>query len=256
MAKKYLKSPESLKSLGILIVLVLFSLMIWNDPIASFVLGPVKIFVITVHELGHALVCILTGGTVDGLTIVSDNQGHGGLTFCRGGMPLLYDQTGYLGTAFFGCLLILVGRKKEAARFLLLGISLCIGFATFYFMSGTLFTEGRVMEGIGSMAWGFVIALALMIAAFKLPEWGAHMLLLFLAVQTALNALADVWGLAEMSFGMSAGQTFSDATNMAQLTHIPAFIWSLAWGGISIVMLMITLWWCYGPKTLLRNNSA
>src|SRR5271170_495087 len=96
-------------TLLILVSLTLASMVLWQAPIASWILGPVGIFVTTLHEMSHALVCIATGGTVSGLTIVPDSSGHGGVTLCKGGNPFLYVQAGYLGTAFWGCLFIILG---------------------------------------------------------------------------------------------------------------------------------------------------
>src|SRR5271155_703782 len=97
-------------SLSGLITLTVLSILLWHAPFVDTLLGPVRIFITTLHELSHALVCVATGGSVSGLTIVSDNAGHGGATMCSGGNPFLYIQAGYLGTALWGCLFIVLGR--------------------------------------------------------------------------------------------------------------------------------------------------
>ena len=59
--------------------LVVFSVFLSNVPGIHFLMTPVNQFVTMVHEMGHALVTILTGGYVTFMTVVSDGQGHGGL---------------------------------------------------------------------------------------------------------------------------------------------------------------------------------
>jgi hypothetical protein len=84
----------------------------------------------------------------------------------------------------------------------------------------------------------------------KLPTKVAHILLLILAGQTALNALKDTVGLIEISLGLTPYQgSFTDATNMYNLTHIPAAFWSVLWGVVSLIMLAVTLKVSYGKKS-------
>src|SRR5271163_4876737 len=90
-------------------IIVIGSLLLSHSPGFSWLFAPINIFTTAVHEMGHALVCLATGGQVSGLTIVGDGAGHGGLTFCQGGNPFFYTQAGYLGAAVFGCLLIILG---------------------------------------------------------------------------------------------------------------------------------------------------
>lgn len=209
---------------------------------------PIKILVTCVHELGHALVCLATGGAVSSLTIVPDNHGHGGLTFCQGGNPFFYSQAGYLGSAFFGCLLIAIGQAKQAARPMLILMGLVIAGASLVLMPGTVFNRGEIFQGIGSVIWGLIIAGALIWSGAKLSNALAHLLVLFLAVQIALNSLTDVWYLVQISMGLNPFASFSDATNMQDMTGVPALAWSLFWALSSVLMLAGTLKWCYGAR--------
>lgn len=244
-------------SLAVLILLTIVSLVLWNNPTADWILSPVKTFVTTLHELGHALVCVLTGGHVNGLTIVSDNNGHGGLTMTQGGNPFLYTQSGYLGTAFFGCLFIYLGKYRHLSKAVLVFMGLLIAVSDVLFMSGAIFHEGRLIEGALSMLWGLILAALLIWGGLKLNQGMANLLLLFLAVQTALNALTDVGYLFGVSTGFSPGmQTFTDATNMQRLTLLPAWMWSGFWAICSAVMLAFTLWLCYGKKRTATADSG
>lgn len=229
---------------GIIIALVILSLFLGHFPIFDLVLAPVTTFVTAVHEMGHAVACIATGGNVSGMTIVSDNEGHGGLTFCRGGMPFIYSQAGYLGAAIFGCLLIAVGRFPRLSKLVLVFIGSSICLASIFLMSGTIFHQGRILEGLGSMFWGLLIGAGFIWGGTKLSHLNANLLLLFIAVQTALNALSGVGFLVQQSFGMFPG-TWSDASNMAQMTGIPAAVWAVFWASSSIVMVGATLWWTF-----------
>jgi len=244
-AQGFLES-DSGRSIWLLVLATALSLVLWNVPIFNWLLGPISVFVTTLHELSHAIACLATGGHVSGLTIVDDNQGHGGLTFCVGGIPFIYTQAGYLGTAIFGCLFLLIGRSESMSRFMLFLIGCMIGLASLSLMMGTVFAEGRILEGVGSIVWGLSMAAGLIWSALNLRGRTAHFLFFFLAVQTALNSVTGAITLLTTSFGFSTVDTWSDATSMQKLTMIPAQVWALGWAAASMVMVLGTFWWMYG----------
>jgi len=59
-----------------------------------------------------------------------------------------------------------------------------------------------------------------------------------LAVQSCLCSLQGVWILLLQSMGAFPG-TWSDATNMAQMTGIPAMFWGVWWALFSVGMLRL-----------------
>jgi len=231
------------------ILFTVLTLILWTLPGVNILLAPVSTFVTTLHEMGHAIACLATGGSVVGMTVVSDGDGHGGLTMCQGGWPLIYTQTGYLGTAFAGCLLIWFSKSRERAKAVLIVLGIAIGVSSLWFLSQTIFTLHRTSEGAWSLAFGLMMAAALIVAGSKLRASHAQMLLTFLAVQTALNALTDVLVLIELSCGFQVSASFSDATNMQKMTHIPAAVWSVFWGLTSLVMLLLTVKFTYLRKS-------
>lgn len=226
---------------AVVILITVLSLALSDLPLFNVIYSPIEYFTTALHEIGHALACSATGGSVSGLTIVSDGAGHGGLTFCSGGVPFVFSQTGYLGTTFFGCLLLFLGRRENLTRPLLVGLAVLLIFSVFFYMMPTLTMPRYAQQGMLSMVVGGLMAAALLAAARFLPLRAASFLLAFLAVQTALNALYDILVLAQISLGMHGQSSFTDATNMANDTGIPAFFWSLFWGLSSIAMLFLTV---------------
>lgn len=233
-----------------------FSLLLSHSPGFSWLFAPLNVFTTAVHELGHAIVCLATGGHVNGLTIVSDGAGHGGLTFCQGGNAFLYTQSGYLGAAVFGCLLIALSQYPRLSKAILTGIGLAIGLASIFLMPQTMFQAGMLAQGLGSMAWGLVMGGLLVYAGIKLKSAIANLVLLFLAVQTALNSVTLIGDLITLSMGLASVHAFSDASNMADMTGIPAVIWSLFWGIASVAMLGLTLKETYGKRLFAPKEPA
>jgi hypothetical protein len=215
----------------------------------SWIFAPVNIFTTFVHEMGHASVCLATGGQVGGLTIVADGAGHGGLTLCSGGNAFLYTQAGYLGAAFFGCLLVVASQYRKLAKPILISIGLVAAFASFFLVTGSIFRSGMLWQGLMSFGWTCLLSVFLIWAGLKAKPNIAHMLVLFLAAQTALNSITSLGDLLSLSLGVSNIAAFSDATNMAVMTGIPAWFWSIFWATCSISMFAMTLNSTYGKKS-------
>src|SRR5206468_4921230 len=80
-------------------------------PGAEIAFYPLRLFATFVHEGGHALATILTGGSVESIALARDGSG---VTLSRGGfLPLIYSA-GYLGTAAIGALALLMSRRRGA----------------------------------------------------------------------------------------------------------------------------------------------
>ncbi len=225
----------------LIVALAVATMFLAHQPIAALLLTPVQFLDTNLHELGHAIFCVLTGGSVHGLTIVGDGDGHAGLTFGSGGIPFIYDQTGYLGTTLFGCLMLYFGRYRRNARAVLMTLGGLVGVASVFFMAHTFGMANYGHAALYSIGLSLAMAAALFFAGLKFNDSVAHYLLLFLAVQISFNALTDIVWLIQISAGMVGQHSFSDATNMAQLTGIPAVVWSVWWGIASLGMILLTL---------------
>lgn len=239
-------TPPARTPLLLVIAFALISLFLSDLPGLSLIFVPVQYFTTALHEIGHALACNATGGSVTGMTIVSDGQGHGGLTYCLGGQSLIFGQTGYLGTTLFGCLMLWLSSYQSATRPLLVFLAVLIGFAALVYMTPALAMAQHSGQALSSILVGGALCAALLLTARFASLPVASLVVLFLAVQTALNALSDIGVLIQLTLGIYGVASFSDATNMAAETHIPAVIWSLGWGITSVFLLFITLRLVYG----------
>lgn len=233
-------------------LITIVSLFLYNAPIVGLLLSPISTFATMVHEMSHAIVCMLTGGYVSGMTIVSDGSGHGGLTFCRGGMPFFYTQAGYLGTAVFGCLLIFLGQFQKFSKGILMLMGGTIGLASIFLVGLNVLNTG--WQGFLSMIAGLMLSAFLVWAGIKWRSHYANLLILFLAVQTALNSVTSIVYLAQVSLGMTPFGSFSDATSMQDMTGLPAGIWSIMWVLMSVAMLGATLYFTYGRNLIKKSQ--
>ena len=108
------------------LLLAVIALALWDTPFVK----PFRVFVVWIHEMGHASMAIATGGEVEELRVRWNESGH---VISRGGIFPIISSAGYVGSAFLGALLIYTGRWLGLQR-ILLGLigGLQIGMAVLY----------------------------------------------------------------------------------------------------------------------------
>lgn len=222
MAK--VKAKTDLTSPLFLVLATVFSILLWFVPYAWVGVYPFRLFVTFIHEGGHAVAAILTGGSVEKMVIYADASGE---TYTVGGVALLIASAGYLTSAAYGATMLAMSRKSvHATKMLLINAAIILAL-TFYF-GGSPFSW--------TVGIGLVVALALFVISASEPF--AHFLLNFLAVQCSLNALYDVRTLIWVT---STTKLHNDAAIMEQVTLIPASIWAIGWAGLSLLFLVVGL---------------
>ncbi len=92
------------------ILLVYGLLKFMGGSVGALLLYPVTMLVTFLHEFGHALGAIVTGGSVEGLQFNSDGSGY---SATRGGNPGIVLMGGYLGSAILGNLLFRIGARHH-----------------------------------------------------------------------------------------------------------------------------------------------
>src|SRR5215213_9393849 len=93
-------SPDARPQVRTLLVATLITLALWFIPYAEILTYPVRIFVTFIHEGGHALAAVLTGGSVMSLSVHTDASG---LTQTTNG-GLIVSSAGYVGAMIYGVL--------------------------------------------------------------------------------------------------------------------------------------------------------
>lgn len=205
-----------LKSLLILIVLFAATWLLWDTPLVY----PIKIFVVMLHELGHAIAALVTGGQVVGIQIFPE---EGGVTFTRGGWPFIILSAGYLGSLLAGSVLLYLSSRRRGGRGLMIALAVLIAASTLLFV--------RNFFGV---IYGLLAAAALWFSAYRLPTRVNLYIVRFIAVACCLYALLDIRS-DLFSFAPVSGAVVNDAIALNRLTGIPALIWSVLW-------LVVSLW--------------
>src|SRR5436309_12289369 len=99
---RYKLAEDAKPQLTLLMIAALATVALWFIPYAEYLVYPIRLFVTFIHESGHAIVAVLTGGAVQSLTISADGSG---VVYSSGASllgQLFTSSAGYLGTTFFG----------------------------------------------------------------------------------------------------------------------------------------------------------
>ena len=224
---------------------LLFALFLWNigdrpgqaSANADFLtatlaplLWPVRLFVTFVHEAGHSLAALITGGEVIGFTISPNGSG---LARTAGGYPALILPAGYLGAALFGSLLFfLTSRNPKWTR----GLSVFLGLSIIILT--VFFSERDANGNITVQLVGIGFGVAMVALGWLAPRIVNVFLLNTLAILTGLNAVMDLSYLVRNP-GAGIGDIMNDAAAFAAeyTPLLPGSVVAFIWSAIAVLML-------------------
>jgi hypothetical protein len=260
-------------------------LILWQSGALVSLMYPLRLFVSLVHELGHGLTAILTGGKFLSFEVFADGSG---LAYTAGGSSFLVPQMGYLGAALFGAVLLALTNRVRDVRPVAYGVAALVGLGVVLFtgkggmvaalMIGAVVAWGiaaavyrtravfQIIAIVGMMlaiavAWGEVAlrvgligaAVIALIGAFA-PRPVSAMLLNFLALVVGLNVILDITYLLQAP-GASVGPIPNDAAAMSRNVGLPIAFWALLWVGLALLMNGIAVYIAFIQPARRRRPS-
>lgn len=243
---KYKIAEDARPQIKLLLIATLLTIVLWFIPYADYLVYPIRLFVTFIHEGSHALAALLTGSSVQSLTVSMDGSGMVQTASTDWLSALITSSAGYLGTTAFGVLLLLLIRRAISARIVLAVSGAFVGLMTVFFgLLAPIWNLFSVDVSFGSVAFtvisGAFLTVGLLAVAKYASERTAQFVMSFLAVQCLLNALFDLKTLFFINAPFVGSHIHSDAANMAAATGLPAIAWVLIWIGISVLMISIGL---------------
>lgn len=193
---------------AILAVSIFWIWLLWDTSI----IYPLKLLVVSFHELSHGLMAVLTGGTIDHIEITPR---EGGACICRGGNQFLILTAGYLGSLFWGGGILLLSSRSRFHRW----ISITLGILMLTI--GLIFV--RPLVGFGQL---FVISLGLGLCASgwllndQLNDWMLKVIGLTSCMYATLDIKKDV---------LDGSSQMSDAALLSKLTGVSSTFWGIIW---------------------------
>lgn len=224
-----------------LLFAAVISIVLWFIPFAELLTYPFRIFVTFIHEGGHAIAALITGNSVESLSIATNASGETYTT--QGGTisQMFVASAGYLSSMTFGALLLVLIRKAIAARVVLIGSAVLIFALTVIYGFVKPVMSGVALSGIPfTLLAGTALAVGLVLIARYTNGRLATFFVSFLAVQCILNALLDLKTVFFLSSPF-APSVPTDAVNMANATGIPAIFWAATWITIALGILLLSM---------------
>ena len=196
----------------------------------SVVTYPIRLFVTYVHEAGHSLAALLTGGQVHGFEVSPDGSG---VARTSGGNISLILPAGYLGAALFGSLLFfLTNRVPRWTR----GLAFLLGLAIIALTLGYALPSAE--RGPTALIVGVGFGVGLIALGWQAPRLVNVFVLNTLAILTSLNAVFDLRLLVQNADAQSAVGVNDAAQFSEKVTPLlPASVVAAIWAAVAFCML-------------------
>lgn len=193
-------------------------------------LWPVHLFVTFVHEAGHSLAALITGGEVIKFEVSPNGSGR---ALTAGGYPALILPAGYLGAALFGsALFFLTSRNPKWTR----GLSIFVGLSIIILT--VLYAAPDQAGNLTANVIGIGFGVAMVALGWLAPRVINVFLLNTLAILTGLNAVMDLSFLVRFP-DAGIGDVMNDAAAFAAeyTPLLPGSVVAFIWSAIAVLML-------------------
>ncbi|CUJ88870.1 hypothetical protein RUE5091_00782 [Ruegeria denitrificans] len=209
-----------------LIVIVGLIFALWQTPIVL----PLKILVVFLHELSHAIMIVVTGGSVESFSI---SPQQGGLVTARGGNRFLSLSAGYLGSLALGMGVLGVALRTHWDRAVLAGFGAAMLLVTLLYVRDPFATMFCGVAGGGMLAMGWYLNRPL-----------CDLVLRIIGLTSMIYVPYDIFDDTIRRSGIR-----SDAYMLAEEFGGATVMWGGAWLILSIFLIFLCL------KYFLSNDS-
>ncbi len=213
------------KEIAILAAVAVAAVLLWDTAI----IYPVKLLVVALHEISHAIVTIFTGGSVLGMNV---NSGLYGEVNSEGGNEFLIASSGYLGSLLFGFLIFISADNKKFNTILSTSLSVVLLLFVANFFSDSAAIIILLLYAIFFYASPRYLAPAI-------NYWTMRILGLLCALYVIFDIKEDLFTNEYLA---------TDADRLAMITAVPAVYWSLLWFAASLAIIFLMFKKAYYKK--------
>ncbi|MBU1100832.1 MAG: M50 family metallopeptidase [Bacteroidetes bacterium] len=227
MAKKKQSNriPDKYKELSILLTIVLFSILLWD----TFLIYPIKLFVVIWHEIAHGFAAIFTGGRIHEISISFQ---LGGLCTTEDGIPFLVASSGYLGSLIIGYGIFITSFDPKAGKWLLTTLAVIM----------ILFAANFVSSPAGGIMMILFSALLFLSPRYIPKVYNAYLWrtlglisCLYVVIDIKQDIFSDIF-------------IRNDAHIIAEITGVSAGFWGFLWLLISLLVVARLIWYTFNKK--------
>jgi hypothetical protein len=210
----------SLSQTALQILLTFAIFYFWGTPLIQ----PIKLLVVLLHEMSHGLMALASGGTVLEITITPE---EGGACRSQGGNTLLIASAGYLGSMFFGGMVLRASRGGS-------GMPVAYAFLTLILLGAAV----TVLHDTYSRTFAFGLAGLFIFLGLIAPACVGSFGLRLLGTGSCLYALFDIYSDLLVA---GSGNFENDARTFSGLTGVPEDAVGMAWLIISLLFFVAIL---------------
>lgn len=214
MQKKNQKKLHLFIVFGVLII----SFFAWD----TFVVYPIKLFVVLLHEMSHGLSAVLTGGRIVSIEL---NQYLGGMTTTEGGNILIIASSGYLGSIAIGALLFISSFDKKVSTWFNTSLALLL-----------LIFAANFLVGMLSQIIALIASVILIVSPRYFNSLTNQIITQSLGLVSAFYVLIDI---KEDLLSGTGYQT--DANILEEITSVSATLIAFVWLVISAAVIFFLL---------------
>ncbi|MEW6195840.1 MAG: M50 family metallopeptidase [Bacteroidota bacterium] len=210
--KRLDKKKKQYLELISLATIIIITILFWE----TFLIYPIKLFVVTLHEISHGIAAILSGGTVESLDI---GLNLGGVCISGGGDQIFIASSGYLGSFLFGSAIFYSAYNYKLGKWILLSTALIL----FIFLVNTSANTTFILVSI------LLIAILTLVNYF-LPKLVFNYLVKSIGLISCIYVIVDI-----KEDLLSESVITSDAVIIENLTGINSYLIALIWLVISLI---------------------
>ncbi len=201
-----------------LLVIIVAIFLVWPYPL----IWPLKMLVVFLHEISHAVAAILTGGRVVAITL---SPLQGGTATTAGGNLFVIASAGYIGSLLWGVLLFMIALRSRWDR------SVVAGFGIVMMIVAALY-----MRELFAIAFTIAVAIIFILVAKFLPRSVNDLVLRVIGLTSMIYVPYDIF-----SDTLVRASQVSDARIIASQFGGPTIFWGLLWLVISFAVIFETL---------------
>jgi hypothetical protein len=203
--------------------------LLWQTPLVT----PLKILIVFLHEVSHAVATVLTGGSVVSLSI---DPMQGGMVVSRGGSRFATLSAGYVGSLLIGVALFLAAVRTTWDRSVVAGLGVVL----------FVVAAAYVRDWFG-MAFCLAAALSLLAVARFLRREINDLVLRVIGLASMIYVPLDIF-----SDTIARSYLRSDARMLAEEFGGPTLFWGGLWLILSGVVILWTLRHVLGSESNIR----
>jgi len=206
-----------------LLVSLVLAFIFWN----TYVLFPIKLFVVLLHEISHGIAAVFTGGSIKSIQI---SMKLGGYCVTRGGNEFIVASAGYLGSLILGSTFFVTSYDFKLSKIV------CTIFAGLFI----IITASFISSDVGIIFTLFISVFLIISPRFFNP--GVHTFLIrLIGILSAFYVFMDI-----KNDLLLKPSRITDATSLEIATGIDSMYWGLLW--ITITGITIFYMIKYGIK--------